>query len=180
MKTRPSISHEASTIDCSQFRTLRSKINSKRLWASLTRYIGRNEQVYVLTFDHMAVPFHEYVTSVFHATDSNTRPRIPAEYQDFAEVFSEERANTLFPHCGDLNHVIPLKEQSKLAFGPIYNLSENKLKVLHDYIEEHLGKRCHRPSPSPFGAPVLFVKKPDGSLCFVVHYCALNRMTVKN
>ena len=65
-------------------------------------------------------------------------------------------------------------------FGPIYNLSETELQVLKEYIDENLRKRFIQPSTSPFGAPVLFVKKPDGSLRLCIDYRALNRITVKN
>jgi len=84
------------------------------------------------------------------------------------------------PHRGPLDHHIPLEEGSKPVFGPIYNLSETELQVLKEYIEENLRKRFIRPSTSPFGAPVLFVKKPDGSLRLCINYRALNRMTIKN
>jgi len=84
------------------------------------------------------------------------------------------------PHCGPLDHHIHLEEGSKPVFGPIYNLSETELQVLKEYIEENLRKRFIRPSTSPFGAPVLFVKKPDGSLRLCVDYRVLNHMTIKN
>ena len=105
---------------------------------------------------------------------------IPDEYRDLAEVFSEAEANKLPPYRGDLDHSIPLEEGSKPVFGPIYNLSEVELKALREYIEEHLRKGFIRPSTSPFGSPILFVKKADGSLRLVVDYRALNRLTIKN
>ena len=80
-----------------------------------------------------------------------------------------------------MDHSIPLEEGSKPQFGPIYNLSETELQVLKEYIETNLEKGFIRPSSSPFGAPVLFVKKPHGrGLRLVVDYCTLNRLTVKN
>ena len=145
-------------------------------WVGLTRRICKDDLVYVLYMDS-AMPLHEYFLSI---SDSNPSPTIPAEYEDLADVFSEEKANTLPPLRGTLDHMIPLEEGSKPTFGPIYNLSETELKVLREYLDENLQKGFIRPSTSPFGSPVLFVKKPDGSLRLVVDYRALNRITVKN
>ena len=54
------------------------------------------------------------------------------------------------------------------------------MTVLKDYIEESLRKGHIRPSNSPCGAPVLFVKKKDGSLRLCVDYRALNAITVRD
>src|SRR5881394_6564 len=83
-------------------------------------------------------------------------------------------------HRGHLDHHIPLEDGAKPVFGPIYNLSELELKVLKKYVEDNLKKRFIQPSTSPYGSPVLFVKKPDGSLRLCVDYRALNRVTIKN
>ena len=106
--------------------------------------------------------------------------RIPPEYRDLADVFSKRKADQLPPHRGHLDHSILLEPDARPQFGPIYNLSEVELETLRKYIEENLEKGFIRPSTSPFGAPVLFVKKNDGSLRLCVDYRALNRITVKN
>ena len=59
-------------------------------------------------------------------------------------------------------------------------MSHKELLVLKEYIEENLAKGFIRHSSLPAEAPVLFVKKADGSLRFCVDYCGLNEITIKN
>ena len=53
-------------------------------------------------------------------------------------------------------------------------MSETELKLLKDYLDDMLGKGFIRPSSSAAGAPVLFVKNPNGSLQLCVDYRGLN------
>ena len=59
-------------------------------------------------------------------------------------------------------------------------MSDEELKALKAYLEEMLEKGFIQPSNSPAGAPVLFVKKKDGSLRLCVDYRRLNSMTTKD
>ena len=95
--------------------------------------------------------------------------RIPAEYQVFTKVFSKKKVNELPAH-GTHNHAINLKGTGDPPFGPLYNLSGNKLKVLQDYLADNLVKGFIRASTSPSGVPILFVKKKDGTLQLCIDY----------
>ncbi|MBW1279494.1 reverse transcriptase family protein, partial [Escherichia coli] len=55
-----------------------------------------------------------------------------------------------------------------------------EMAELKKQLEELLDKGFIRPSSSPWGAPVLFVKKKDGSFRLWIDYRGLNRVTVKN
>ena len=59
-------------------------------------------------------------------------------------------------------------------------MSREELEVLKKYLTENLNKSFIQASSSPPTAPVLFVKKPEGGLCFCVDYRALNTITIKN
>nr|CAD1830134.1 unnamed protein product [Ananas comosus var. bracteatus] len=61
-----------------------------------------------------------------------------------------------------------------------YRMAFAELKELKAQLEDILDKGLIRPSVSPWGAPVLFVKKKDGSLQLYIDYRELNKVTVKN
>lgn len=62
----------------------------------------------------------------------------------------------------------------------MYRTSPQEQLLIKAQIEELLEAGAIRPSASPWGSPVLFVRKPDGSLRFCVDYRALNALTVKD
>nr|GFC72908.1 putative reverse transcriptase domain-containing protein [Tanacetum cinerariifolium] len=61
-----------------------------------------------------------------------------------------------------------------------YRLASSEMKELSDQLKELFKKGFIRPSSSPWGAPVLFVKKKDGSFQMCIDYRELNKLTVKN
>ena len=104
---------------------------------------------------------------------------IPPEYHDYADVFSKSKVNTLPPHRPyDLK--INLEEGTSPPLGPIYSLSPAELATLREFIDEHLKSGFIRPTNSPYGAPILFVKKKNGQLRLCVDFCGLNRITKKD
>nr|GFD27340.1 putative reverse transcriptase domain-containing protein [Tanacetum cinerariifolium] len=61
-----------------------------------------------------------------------------------------------------------------------YRLAPSEMKELAEQLKEPSDKGFIRPSSSPWGAPVLFVKKKDGSFWMCIDYWELNKLTVKN
>src|SRR5258707_2761507 len=113
------------------------------------------------------------------ATATKILDSIPAKYHEFCNVFSGEKAGTLTPHRPyDLQ--INVEEGAKPVHGPIYSLSPLELTALQEFLEEHTRNGFICPSKSPWGSPILFVKKKDSSLCLCMDFCALNRVTEKD
>ena len=80
----------------------------------------------------------------------------------------------------EIAHTIPLEEGHKPPFRPIYRLSPLEIEETKRQIAEYIHKGWIEPSSSPYGSPILFVKKKDGGLRMVIDYRALNKLTIKN
>lgn len=92
---------------------------------------------------------------------------ISPKYANLVHVFLEDAANKLPEHG---NHNLQLETTKTPPFKSLYNLSQNKLEVLQEYIADNLAKGFIQLSTSSAGALVLFIKKKDRDLCLYVDY----------
>ena len=105
-----------------------------------------------------------------------------------AHVVETEKEGTLvneIPVVREFPDVFPddiagLPPGTKPISIPPYRMAPVELRELKAQLEELLSKGFIRPSISPWGAPVLFVKKKDGSLRLYIDYRQLNRVTIRN
>ncbi|GKA36574.1 putative reverse transcriptase domain-containing protein [Tanacetum coccineum] len=106
------------------------------------------------------------------------RPEDVPVLQDFLEVFPEDLPGV--PPTRRVEFQIELVPgAAPVAWAP-YRLATSEMKELSDQLQELSDKGFIRPSSSPWGAPVLFVKKKDGSFRMCIDYKELNKLTVKN
>nr|GEV30365.1 putative reverse transcriptase domain-containing protein [Tanacetum cinerariifolium] len=97
--------------------------------------------------------------------------------QEFPKVFPEVFPEDLprFPPARQVEFQIDLVP----ARAP-YRLAPAKMQELSTQLQELSDRGFIRPSSSPWGAPVLFVKKKDGSFRMCIDYLELNKLTMKN
>ncbi|GJS21588.1 putative reverse transcriptase domain-containing protein [Tanacetum coccineum] len=98
--------------------------------------------------------------------------------QDFPEVFPEDLPG--IPPTRQVEFQIDLIPGAAPVARAPYRLAPSEMKELSDQLKELSDKGFIRPSSSPWGAPVLFVKKKDGSFRMCIDYRELNKLTVKN
>ncbi|KAL4017197.1 hypothetical protein IC575_024873 [Cucumis melo] len=97
--------------------------------------------------------------------------------EDYPDVFPEELPG-LPPHR-EVEFAIELEPGTVPISRAPYRMAPAELKELKVQLQELLDKGFIRPSVSPWGAPVLFVKKKDGSMRLCIDYRELNKVTVK-
>jgi hypothetical protein len=97
---------------------------------------------------------------------------------EFQDVFPEDLPG--LPPDREVEFTVELEPGTAPISVAPYRMAPLELRELKDQLQELLEKGFIRPSVSPWGAPVLFVKKKDGTLRLCVDYRQLNRATVRN
>jgi len=100
-------------------------------------------------------------------------------YWQYKELFKEKNAKMLALRR-TFHHAINLKDGAEPPWGPIYPRSAYQLNELDKYLKRMLAEGKIADSESPYGAPILFVPKPDGILWLCVDYRNLNKFTILN
>ncbi|GJS97564.1 putative reverse transcriptase domain-containing protein [Tanacetum coccineum] len=98
--------------------------------------------------------------------------------RDFPEVFPEDLLG--LPPAQPVEFQIDLIPGAAPVARAPYRLALSKMKELSEQLQELSDKGFIRPSSSPWGAQVLFVKKKDGSFRMCIDYRELNKLTVRN
>jgi hypothetical protein len=97
----------------------------------------------------------------------------------FKDVFPDDLPSGL-PPSREVDHKIELVAGATPQSRPTFRLSASELAELKSQLEGLVKAGFVQPSKSPYGAPVLFVKKKDGTQRMCVDYRALNNITIKN
>ncbi|KAI3663974.1 hypothetical protein L6452_45207 [Arctium lappa] len=98
--------------------------------------------------------------------------------QDYPDVFPEDLPG--LPPERQVEFQIDLTPGAAPIARAPYRLAPIEMKEMMTQLQELVEKGFIRPSSSPWGAPVLFVKKKDGSMRICIDYRELNKVTVKN
>ncbi|XP_077225770.1 uncharacterized protein LOC143858961 [Tasmannia lanceolata] len=119
-----------------------------------------------------------FLASILEVSQEALRLEDITIVRDFPDVFPEDLPG--LPPDREIEFSIDLVPST----GPIskapYRMAPVELKELSGQLQELLDKGLIRPSVSPWGAPVLFVKKKDGSMRLCIDYRELNKVTVRN
>jgi len=103
-------------------------------------------------------------------------------YKDFIRKYDEVFIDDLPPELTPIrfvDHEIQTQPGEKPTYRPSFQLSPAELLASKEYVTDLLNRKKIRPSKSPYGAPLFFVKQKNG-LRGVIDYRALNRITKKN
>lgn len=108
------------------------------------------------------------------ASDKSDEASIKALLEEFQDVFQDKLPG--LPPQREVTHIIDTGDAEPINRPP-FKMSPLELEELRKQLKELLELRLIRPSTSPWGAPVLFVRKKSGDLRMCIDYRAINQVT---
>ncbi|KAJ9516246.1 hypothetical protein QJQ45_001132 [Haematococcus lacustris] len=140
---------------------------------------ARHDEVFMALLTQQPNPSSSPSTSTPAPDPPPLHPKAAALVQQYPSVFPKELPAVQDMPRRSVDHTIHLTGPAPSP-RPIYRMSQPELDQLKKQLDDLLAKGFIRPSTSPFAAPVLFVRKKDGSLRLCVDFRALNQQTLKN
>ena len=119
-----------------------------------------------------------YLAHVVDARSDDVRLEDVPVVREFLDVFPDDLPG--LPPERETDFPIDLVPGTAPISLPPYRMAPAKLKELKAHLQELVDEGFIRPSISPWGAPVLFVKKKDGTWRLCVDYRQLNKVTIRN
>ena len=157
---------------------------SKRIPAMLSaaqvlRHVRVGSRLFVVRVTEADTPTAQAATEADKPLElpPGLSPGMQALLRKYSHVF---RARVGCPQQRQVSHTIPTEPGAKPPFRPMYRLSPLELAEVERQVKELLLNNLIEPSTSPYGAPILFVGKKDGTLRMCIDYRALNKITIKN
>ncbi|GJV00530.1 putative reverse transcriptase domain-containing protein [Tanacetum coccineum] len=120
----------------------------------------------------------EKVKRLMSAKTEKPKLKDIAIVQNFSEVFPDDLSR--LPPSREVEFRIDLIPGSMPVMKSLYRLAPTEMEELSNQLKELQNKGFIRPSSSPWGTPVLFVKKKDSSFRMCINYRELNKLTIKN
>jgi hypothetical protein len=138
----------------------------------LAKLVRKGGQAYLLYLQGKA----EQLNTMVNSTET-VDAWVEQLLEEFKDVFQDPPG---LPPVRNVAHVAPLIPGSRPPYRRNYRMTELERGELKKQLAELLRKGLIRPSVSPFGSPVIFVRKPNGELRLCIDYRAVNKLTVRN
>ena len=119
------------------------------------------------------------VMIIFVENSNDFTTKMFFEFKNFENVFFL-KLSKIFACCTNVDHVIELKNDQQSFYNFLYNLSNSKLIILRDYLNDVLKRNIIRRSISLVETSMLFVSKKNEKLRFCVNYKDFNAIIRKN
>ncbi|GJW82325.1 putative reverse transcriptase domain-containing protein [Tanacetum coccineum] len=142
-------------------------------------WLANHHAVIVCDEKIMRIPYGDEVL-IKETEDKSEEKRLKdvPTVRDFSEVFPKDLPG--LPPMRQVEFQIDLVPSAAPVARTPYRLAPPELQELSTQLQELSDKGFIRPSSSPWGAPMLFFKKKDGSFRMCIDYRELNKLTVKN
>ncbi|KAA3483404.1 DNA/RNA polymerases superfamily protein [Gossypium australe] len=132
----------------------------------------------LLTRKYLRKGYEAYIAFMMNTRETKLRIKSVPIVCEYSDIFPEELPG--LPPVREIEFGIKLAlGTAPISIAP-YKMAPTELKELKEELQELTNKGSTRPSYSPWGALVLFVKKKDGSMRLCIDYRQLNKVTVKN